>query len=139
MFYEKQLTIPKNTARSAPVETTIEIHPGIALGGEVFFPPGCAALAHVQVYYWEHQVAPVNPDGYFSGDGPPATPFNLDLEIVDPPYLFTVVGWNEDDTYPHTPIVRINVIPFDKDLRTLLSGLQATGARGAPIEIPEGL
>lgn len=136
MFYETSLAIPKNTLETAPVETSIPIHPGIALGGEVFFPPGCSALARIRIYYWEHQIAPANPDSYFTGDGAPATPFNLDLEIVDPPFVFTVRGWNLDDTYPHTPIIRLNVVPFEKDVRVLLSSLVQTGPRGAPVPVP---
>ena len=108
MIYEKRLTIPKNTAASAPVCATLEIHPGIVKRVDVYFPPGCAALAHVQLFYWERQIWPTNPNSDFTGDGTLLS-FPEDLKIVDLPYEIEIRGWNPDDTYPHTPIVRIQM------------------------------
>jgi hypothetical protein len=128
MIYEQAITIPKLTQRAAPVSEVIPVHPGTVKQVEVFFPPGCAGLAHVTIWYWERQVWPGNPDGYFTGDGQSLT-FPEDLELTDQPYSFTVKGWNEDDTYSHTPIVRVTVVPFDRDLVNLFQSF-ARGPSG---------
>ena len=128
MIYEKRITIPKNTPAYAPALTTIPIHPGVLQQVQVYFPPGCCALAHVVIKYWERQLFPTNPDSDFTGDDT-LIEFSEDLEIVDPPYEFVVLGWNEDDTYSHTIIVRMQIIPHDRSLRNILTRL-AIGTTG---------
>ena len=108
MIYEKRLLIPKLTLESAPVSTTVEIHPGIVKQVQVYFPPGVAALAHVQIFYWERQFWPTNPNSSFTGDNTLLS-FPEDLVIVDPPFELEIRGWNNDDTYPHTPIIRFQM------------------------------
>lgn len=129
MIYETRLTIPKNTPATAPVSATMQIHPGLVKQVEITFPPGPAGLAHVYVYYWEHQLWPSNPDSDFAGDDVHLV-FPEDIEIVDPPFEFTLYGYNLDDTFPHTPIFRVTMVPFDKDIRSLLAAF-ALGPRGA--------
>ncbi len=108
MIYEKRLTIPKLTLQSAPVSETVEIHPGIVKQVEVYFPPGCAALAHIQIFYWGRQFWPTNPNSDFTGDGTLLS-FPEDLVITDPPFELEIKGWNDDDTYSHTPIIRFQM------------------------------
>lgn len=127
MIYEKSLTIPKNTPQTALVETTIYVHPGVLQRVSIYFPPGPSGLAHVSLWYWERQLAPANPDSDFIGDDL-LIDLPEDLEIVDPPFEFRVRGWNEDDTYPHTPVVRLQVIPFDRSQTALLGMLVASQA-----------
>lgn len=135
MFYETRLTIPKNTPATAPVSTVLYVHPGVVTQVEVFFPPGCAALARIQIYLWEHQAWPSNVDSYFTGDGTQIV-FPEDLELVDPPFEFTIYGWNLDDTYSHTPIIRVQVTPVEGTLKTILERL-TTGPTG-PVTYTEG-
>jgi hypothetical protein len=122
MIYEKRLTIPANTAQAAPVSTTVEVHPGVVKRVEVSFPPGPAGLAHCQIYLWERQIWPANPDSDFAGDDLQMI-FDEDLDLADPPFEFDIVGWNLDDTYPHTVTVRLLILPYDRDLRTLIEAL----------------
>lgn len=135
MIYEKRLTIPKNTLASAQVSTTFPIHPGVIHQVSVFFPPGTAALAHLTIWLWQRQLWPANPDGDFTGDGELLT-FPENLEIVDPPFELTLQGYNLDDTYPHTPIVRVQIDPFEKDLLTMLGAL-TVGPTGLPTPVEE--
>src|SRR5574341_393433 len=120
MIYETRLTIPKNTPATSPQTAVIPVHPGIVKRLEIVFPAGCVGLVHLQVFYWEHQIWPSNPDADFSGDDAHLE-FEEDLEIVDLPFEFRVEGWNLDDTYEHTPIVRVLIIPFERDIRNLFS------------------
>lgn len=128
MIYEQSLTIPKLTPRSAPVSIDIPVDPGTVKQVEVFFPPGCAGLAHVVLWYWQRQVWPGNPDGYFTGDGLSLV-FPEDIQVGGDPHIFTVRGWNDDDTFDHTPIVRLTVVPASRDLVSLFQAF-ALGPSG---------
>jgi hypothetical protein len=122
MIYEKRITLPKNTTRAVPVMAEIEIHPGFIRQVEVVFPAGCVGLVGLTLWLWERQLWPVNPDSFFSGDDVHLV-IPEDLQIIDPPFVIGVRGWNEDDTFPHRPIVRIQVTPFENDVSTLLANL----------------
>lgn len=128
MYYEASLHIPKNTLPTAPVSVTIPVHPGRVNHVEVFFPPGSAGLANVIITMWGRQVWPTNPDSSFRGDGTPIS-FDEDLQLIDPPFEFEVVGWNDDDTFYHEPTIRISVLPEDDTLKQLFArlGLGPTG------------
>lgn len=128
MYYEQILLIPKSTPITAPASADLDVTSGNVQRVEVYFPPGCAGLAHLRIYYWGRQVWPSNPDSFFTGDGL-AIVFDEDVDLVDPPYVFELVGWNEDDIYPHAPIVRMSIIPQDRTMASLLSRL-ALGPSG---------
>jgi len=110
MFYEERLTIPANTPEDNPTTKYLEISPGVIHRVQVVFPTGCVGLVHVQVWYEEHQLYPSNPGGSFTGDGV-LIEFRDFFEITQKPYRLKLVGWNLDDTYQHTPIIRIGILP----------------------------
>lgn len=128
MIYEKRLTIPKLTPESAKVETTCEIHPGTVKHVEVYFPPGVAALAHIQIFYWERQIWPTNPNSDFTGDDTLLS-FPENLIITEAPFEFVIQGWNDDDTYPHTAIMRFQIDAETASVQDLLKML-TLGPRG---------
>ena len=133
MIYEQRITIPKNTAKAAPVEEVLPVHPGILKQVEVIFPAGCVGLVHLRIFYWGHQLFPSNPDASFTGDDAHLV-YEEDLELTGIPFEFTVQGWNLDDTYPHTPIVRMLVLPFERDIRNLFAAFNV-GATGPVIRV----
>jgi len=104
--YVVPLEVPAKTPREAPVERVLEVEEPVVAEISVFFPPGCFALTHVQVFYGELQLAPKPVGASFTGDGliarhptrwfPPEVPFDL-----------RILGWNEDVEYKHTPLVFI--------------------------------
>lgn len=122
MIYEQRVIIPKNTPEAGYVEEVLPVHPGILKQVEVIFPAGCVGLVHLQIFYWGHQLFPSNPDSSFSGDDAHLV-YEEDLEITEVPLEFTIRGWNLDDTYQHTPIVRMLIIPFERDIRRVFSTL----------------
>jgi hypothetical protein len=128
MFYEQILLIPKSTLISAPVVQDLPVTSGNLQRVEILFPWRCCGLAHVCILYWGRQIFPSNPDSFFTGDGE-TIGFDEDIDIVDPPYVFQLVGWNEDDTWPHSPIVRMSIIPQERTMASLLSRL-ALGPSG---------
>uniref|UniRef100_A0A6H1ZUW1 Uncharacterized protein n=1 Tax=viral metagenome TaxID=1070528 RepID=A0A6H1ZUW1_9ZZZZ len=102
MFYRYSLTVPANTAQSAPVTETMYLAHGIIHQVEVGFPPGCAALVHVAIFRFEHQVWPTNPDGEFAWDDYTVVIREEDFGLVHRPYTLSLRAWSEDDTFPHT-------------------------------------
>jgi len=113
MIYEKRITIPANTPQTAPTLERFRVHPGTLEQVEIEFPTGCAGLVHVQILYQDVQTWPSSLDQDFSGNGSYLV-FKETLEVVKAPFEFTIRGWNEDDTYSHTPIIRLQITPFGK-------------------------
>lgn len=105
-----ELAIPANTTEDAPVERDVDIGAGVIIKSEVGFPKGLGALAHARVrqvltprypsnqgawYHWSNYI-------YETAD-------HLLIKKGDPP--LTLVGWNEDDSYPHTITFRFIILP----------------------------
>jgi len=110
MLFEKGITIPKNTTRANPVDVRIPIAKGIITEFKILIPPGHASLAHLTINRRSHQIAPSTENMDIHGDG-----MLLDwqeyYEIFQPEYELTLLGWNDDDTYPHTFTVYVVVLP----------------------------
>lgn len=91
-----------------PVRVQIPLVRGIVQPLEVVFPPGPAGLVGVRAYQGSHQLVPQRDTKWLIGDGityPHHTPINL----LSPPYVITLEGYNEDETYEHTIIFRFTV------------------------------
>jgi len=110
LIYKFQFTIPKNTPETAKIEKTMRICPGIIHRIEIMFPPGCAALAHVEIYHHTVQMWPSNPETDFASDGETIA-FREFYLIDEIPAELIAKMWNEDDTYDHTITIRIGVLP----------------------------
>lgn len=117
MIYETAITIPANTSRTNPQRTDIKLTAGILSRLNVQFPPGCVGLAHISIWWQSHQLYPTNPDADISADD-----YTVDFEVYFPldtaPYVLSVRGYNEDDTYDHTITVRFGVLPDEAYWRT---------------------
>lgn len=109
MFYEYRLTIPANTPSSAPLESSVELDHGRIVGVEIQFPPGCVGLVHGQIRRERHQLWPTNVDGDISGDDA-RIGWVEDYDLDEEPYVVTLRGWNEDDSFSHTITFRFNVL-----------------------------
>lgn len=110
MYYDFSFTIPANTPQASPHIEDIKLTRGVIHRVEIGFPRGCAGLAHLQIKRSVHQVWPTNPQGSFKTDGYTIA-FNEFHKFFSEPYTLTLVGWNLDDTYPHTLEVRIGILP----------------------------
>jgi hypothetical protein len=129
MIYETRLTIPHNTPETSPLTVTLPLHPGVVNQFDLYFPPGCVGLVHARVFTWARQIFPSNPDSDFSGNDM-LIHFPEQMELVDPPFAFVLLGWNLDDKFEHTVTLRVGITPFDKTLAYLFGALR-TGALGA--------
>lgn len=112
MNYELRLSVPKNTPKTAPVEDTLTVHPGVVKEVNILFPSRCAQLAHVQIIRSLQNLWPPYDDMSFTGDGE-VVDWEEEYLLDDPPFDFTIRAWNLDDTYPHTVTIRMNVIPLE--------------------------
>ena len=108
MDYFISLPLPPLTPIAVPINYHIPVHAGVLALLEIEFPSRCAGLAHVWVTRGTLQIAPFNPGGTYSGDGRVIS-INLNLSIDDEPFSLDVWGYNDDDTFSHTPTVRVNV------------------------------
>jgi len=110
MLFEASITIPKNKPAAAPTIVILKIALGIITKIMVRPRPGHAALAHLVIKHHEHQIAPSTESMDFSGDTFPID-WEEYYESYQPPYELKLIGWNEDDTYPHTFDVFVAVLP----------------------------
>lgn len=121
MAYSVALTIPPNTPIKTPVKLGVNLLPCIMDEVSITFPSGCAGLVGVKFIFEGSQVFPFNLDGHFVG--------NDQVISVHPKYIFisspnvlTVLGYNLDDTFPHTIHVILDVTikgsPLDPTIET---------------------
>ncbi len=101
MIFVKALTIPAGTAIIDAIESAIACTPGKVIEVEITFPAGCVGLVGVKVKDWEHVIWPSNPESWFIADGYTIT-WNEDYNLLGSPHILKVVGYNLDDTFPHT-------------------------------------
>lgn len=113
MFYDFPLSIPANTPESSPAEQEINLTYGVITHVEVEFPPNCAGLARGRVLQHRHQLWPTNIDGWFRTDGD-VIKWEDCYEMFEPPFDLVIQGYNEDDTFPHEPIFRFEILPVEK-------------------------
>lgn len=109
MFYSFDLPIPKNTLASAPEEVEVNLTWGVITEVEIRFPPRCVGLAKVKILERRHQLWPTNLDEWFYGNDE-TIKWDEYHELFEMPALFTLLGYNEDDTFPHTPIIRFEIL-----------------------------
>jgi hypothetical protein len=110
MFYEFDLTVPKNTLQTAPVELTVQLAPGVITYGEIQFPRGCIGLVHACIRDRLHQYAPANPAGDIAAENARIS-WSDEYPIDEQPWELVLCGWNEDDTFSHTLTFRLSLTP----------------------------
>jgi hypothetical protein len=132
-FYSKSVSITKNTARKDAASTTLKVWSGVIHNVKITFPDGCAGLAHVKILHGNHSLYPSNDDESFKGDGR-TIDFNDYYELGASDNTLTIVTWNLDQGYDHTPEIEIGVLPAEvvtsyKALAGLGSFLEKIGKR----------
>jgi len=110
MLFEASITIPKSTSKANPTEVIFTMAHGIITKFMVRPRPGHAALAHLVILHYDHQIAPSTEGMSFSGD---AFPIDWEeyYEFYQRPYQLKLQGWNTDDTYPHAFDVFVAILP----------------------------
>jgi hypothetical protein len=101
MYYKVELTVPANTLEACALESILGMTAGTIVLVQVGFPPGCAGLAHVQIFDKGWQLVPWTPGESVHWDD---YVFELphEYDLLEPPYELKVKAWNLDDVYLHT-------------------------------------
>jgi len=109
--YEQKATILKAVTSENATYTDIVMEKGFVSHVQIRFPTGPAGLLHIQIWDSTSQLWPGTADQWFSGDNE-VIEFNteFDVEFVDPDYKLRIKGYNEDDAYPHSVLVRMWVV-----------------------------
>lgn len=107
--YAFEIAVPLATTQANAVETELILSGGIIDEIAIGFPPGCSALARVQLLYENVIIFPSNPDNSYAWDNV-IIEFNprYDLPEINP--ILVARCWNLDEFYAHTITFMINVV-----------------------------
>lgn len=108
MLYKTDLLIPSGQEIDNPASTTMVLCEGTITRSFVLFPSGCAGLAWVQIWLNGHQLIPWERGEWLRGDDHIIRDESR-YPVTGPPRLLTIFGYNEDETYPHTVQVGVEV------------------------------
>lgn len=122
MYYEFDITVPANTAKTNPVKQELLLCKGIIHRVEIQFPIGTRALVHGRLKHHLFGQLPTNPEGDFKADGY-IIPIDENLEFNAEPYKFDAEFWSEADTYDYIVTVRVGIFK-DKTSIFVLSVLK---------------
>jgi hypothetical protein len=106
MLYQGELVVPPNTLITDTVETELKVIRGTVSQVEVMFPPGSAGLLKVAVFYRRFRLWPTSPDMWFYADNY-VFKWGEDFRFDSAPFSLRIVGYNEDELYSHSVIVRL--------------------------------
>jgi len=109
MNFAFNITTPKSTPESSKQKTVLNLVRGKIIKVEVQFPPGPQGLLHVHINRANHQIWPFNPDSSYVGDAQIIV-IPADYYLDQPPYQLECYTWNEDDTFEHMCIIRIDIM-----------------------------
>ena len=109
MLFSQRIAIPANTTKLAPVRIMIPACEGTITKVIVRWRWGSGNLCGARVLYSEYQVWPRSKDQWFVSNTQDIE-FDENLEVTDHPHFFALEGYNEDDSFPHTVEVAINIL-----------------------------
>jgi hypothetical protein len=109
-YYVIKQEIPPNTPPGAPIEVRIEVQSQIVTRKEVLFPLNAAMLAGIQLcdrrgIFWP---SPGSPSQWITGDNDKSESTSSVI-LSGSPYVITARLYNEDNTFPRTPEIHIEV------------------------------
>ena len=109
MLFSQRIAIPANTTKLAPVRIMIPACEGTITKVIVRWRWGSGNLCGARVLYSEYQVWPRSKTQWFVSNTQDIE-FDENLQITDHPHFFELEGYNEDDSFPHTVEVSINIL-----------------------------
>lgn len=108
MLFSKAITIPAGTLSSAPYGVTVDICKGRVTKGRIIIPVPSAWCVGVQVWWASWQMWPTSRTEWVIG-GMVDLPFDINVEVDQPPLHFTVKCYNEDTVNAHKVWVSFEV------------------------------
>jgi len=120
MLYTKTLTVPKNTPTTTPQETTIVIKDPVVTKLGVHFPPGCAGMVSVAVFYGKLQIWPSKEGNWVHGDNITIwdEPF---FELPEKETTLTLKGYSPKTSYDHD--ITFYIIAHEKVIALWMKGI----------------
>ncbi len=114
-LYEQKITVAKGVASGSPSSEDLILEKGEVSWIQVRFPAGPSALLHIAIFAGDGttQLWPGGSATWFVGDDEVIefdTEYSIVIEAAD--YKLVLKGYNEDDTYEHSALVRAWVIPY---------------------------
>jgi len=120
MIYSFSISTPKDTSAASPLETAMPLCRGVIHQVDFYFPPGSLGMLKLRVNSAIHQIWPYNTGEFMLGDDVYFS-FREHIPLLDEPYRLQAFSHNLDDTYDHSLIVRIGVLPLNIAAPWLLS------------------
>lgn len=103
-----QISVPKNTSQTDPLELEHKIPAGILTEGTIVIPEGHKGLTGLRLFYLTKQIAPANTGGFFAGNDT-EIPVLMNTRIDRAPFQLVSESWNTDTGYDHTFLVAFNM------------------------------
>jgi len=113
MHYSYAVTVDPSDVVTDPLLFKILLGAGTITRLQIFFPEGTGLCTRCIFVSEGKQLAPTNPDGYYSLDGA-AVDASLWHNMDDTTNLFYLVAWNVGGVYSHTLNVLIDVKGVDE-------------------------
>jgi len=108
MYYQAEVILPRGMTESDPQRQTLRLAKGFITHMLVGFPPGCQALARLQVFDKGWQLLPWTPGQSLGWDNVMLNfPFTYPLQVE--PFEVVIRAWNLDDSYEHTLTVGVTM------------------------------
>ena len=97
--------------RNNPKRTTVKLSRGRITGGFIYFPSGPAGTLNLTVVRAGYQIAPVDPQQSYALDDC-VIPISPGYDLDQPPYVLTLLTWNDSTQYSHTLTISFILDPF---------------------------
>jgi len=91
-----------------PVSADLTVEGAMLSRLHVLIPPGHCGLARLAVFYGNARIFPIEPGTWLRGDNQYLA-LDIRWPLPESRCTLTFKGWNEDDTYPHTFYMLVEV------------------------------
>lgn len=109
MLHSKHITVAASTTEANSSKTRFLVNKGIISTVYLTFPPGCAGLVKVRIFFQGHPFLPVELDAFIRGDNFVFV-YPIMFEIIESPTQIVIEIWNDDDVYAHTIDVQFLIL-----------------------------
>lgn len=114
-LFEQMITVPANTLVGSPASQGMVLVKGECSWVQIRFPKGPAGYLHIAIFDADGTTLlfPGAAATWFIGDDE-VVEFDTEFVVsaVAAVYKIVIKGYNDDDTFPHSALVRAWVIPF---------------------------
>lgn len=111
MWFHYTLTVPAGTKEEDAVEKELNLTYGVIKYIAIPWDMAANYLVKVRIFHRRHQIFPINADepacgaGFVEGG-------EEHLELLEPPFTLTALGYAPDTTYDHDVTILINILPL---------------------------